>query len=221
MATNEYAVVVYNSTTGLAQTVTIQASAPTSTSSSTVGLSSIAIMPVSPPSLAIGSAQQFVATGAYSNATTQNITAQVTWASSNSAVATISAGGLVTGVGVGSTVITASLSGVTSPPVTLTVTATATSATLTSIEVVPAPAAHLQVGSTLQFTAIGAYSDGTRQTITSIVNWTSSNTAIATIASSGLATGVAAGSTVITASLSGVTSQSVTLTVGSSGFGHY
>ena len=50
----------------------------------------------------------------------------VTWTSDNTSVATIDATGLATGVGVGTTVITASLDGVTSPGVTLTVTAVTT-----------------------------------------------------------------------------------------------
>jgi hypothetical protein len=74
-------------------------------------------------SLSAGSAQQFTATGTYSDNSTANITSQVTWTSSNPSVATIGTNtGLATGVAAGSTNITASLSGVTSTPFALTVT---------------------------------------------------------------------------------------------------
>ena len=55
----------------------------------------------------IGATVQMSATGNYSNGTTQNLTGSVTWASSAPGVATISAGGLVTGVAPGTTTITA------------------------------------------------------------------------------------------------------------------
>ena len=84
-------------------------------------LTSIAVTPVSPASLTVGTSQQFSATGTYSDSSTANITSQVTWNSSDTGIATISAGGSVSGVAAGSTDITAALSGVTSDTVTLTV----------------------------------------------------------------------------------------------------
>ena len=117
--TNQYAVVVYNRTNMIAQTIDVQPGAPTPTPTNV--LSSIVVTPAPPANLPASLSQQFTATGSYSNGTTQNITAQVTWASSNTAVATISAVGLATGVAAGSTNITASLSGVTSPAVILNV----------------------------------------------------------------------------------------------------
>ena len=68
------------------------------------------------------------------------------------------------------------------------------------------------VGATQQFTATGTYSDGSTQNLSSRVTWTSSKTAVATINTNGLATGVSAGATVISAALSGVTATN-TLTV--------
>ncbi|MDO8577851.1 MAG: Ig-like domain-containing protein, partial [Dehalococcoidales bacterium] len=158
--------------------------------------------------------QQFTATGTYSNATTANITSQVTWTSSNTSAATISAAGLATGVAVGNTTVRASLSGVNSTAVSLTVVvAVNQTANLTSIAVTPASPANLAVNATQQFTATGTYSNNTTVNITSQVNWTSSNTSVATISAAGLATGVAVGNTTIRASLSGVNSTAVSLTV--------
>jgi len=74
-----------------------------------------------PAKLNIGTKAQFIAVGTYSDTAYSAVTSQVTWASSNPAVATISAGGLVTAVADGTANITATLSGITSPPLFLTV----------------------------------------------------------------------------------------------------
>jgi hypothetical protein len=79
---------------------------------STKTLSSIAVTP-SNPSVLVGSQEQFTATAKYSDGTTANITSTAIWMVANTGVATITAGGLATGVAVGSTQVTASLSGVT------------------------------------------------------------------------------------------------------------
>ena len=88
-----------------------------------------------------------------------------------------------------------------------------TTTTLIMVSVEPAYPADLAVGSTQQFTATGTYSDGSTMDITNQVTWASSATTMATISSAGLATGVAAGNTNITASMSGVISPAVMLTV--------
>jgi len=186
-------------------------SKPATTPAPAPTLSSIAVTPASPDNLAVGSTQQFTAIGTYSNGSTADITSQVTWASSDTNVATVSSSGLVTAVAEGTTSITASMSWVTSPAVTLTVVAAAPA--LSSVEVKPVSPDELAVGATLQFTATGTYSDGSTADVTSQVTWASSDTSIATVSEAGLATGVAAGTAEITASLSGVTSPAVTLKV--------
>ena len=76
---------------------------------------------------------------------------------------------------------------------------------LTSISVTSDSSGPLEVGSKRQFSATGTYGDGSTSDITSQVTWTSSDTTKATITSpGGLATGVAAGNTKITASIAGV-----------------
>lgn len=92
-------------------------------------------------------------------------------------------------------------------------TSTPPAPTLSSIAVTPASPANLEVGSTLQFTAAGTYSDGSTVPMTSQVTWDSSDTTIATISSAGLATAIAGGNTNITASLSGVSSPPSILTI--------
>jgi hypothetical protein len=83
--------------------------------------------------------------------------------------------------------------------------------TLVSVAVTPINSS-IALGSPQQLTATATYSDGTSGNVTSQVAWSSSNTSFATVNNSGLATGVAAGSTTITATLCSI-SGSTTLTV--------
>ena len=86
------------------------------------------------------------------------------------------------------------------------------SRSLVSIAVMPANPTVV-ASLTKQFTAIGTYSDGTSFDITPVVIWTSGTTAVATVLStSGLATGLTAGTSMITA-VSGTISGSTLLTV--------
>jgi galactose oxidase-like protein/Big-like domain-containing protein len=98
-----------------AQTVTLTATlggsaTATVTVTPTLTLTSLAVTPTN-PSIVTGGTQQFTATGTFSDGSTQNLTTSVTWASSITAVATISnttgSQGRATGVGTGSTTISA------------------------------------------------------------------------------------------------------------------
>ena len=136
--------------------------------------------------------QQFTATGLYSDNSTQDLTTQVTWASSNAAVATVSdaagSNGLATAAGAGSTTVSATSGGVTGDT-----TLTVTDATLVSIEVSPTDPS-IANGTTQQFTATGVYTDDSTQDLTAEVTWASSDEAVATVSnaadSKGLATAV-------------------------------
>ena len=161
----------------------------------------------------VGTKPQFIATGTYADGTTNVITSSVTWASSNTAVATISNSpgtqGLVTGVAAGTTSITATLGSVVSPPVGLTV----SSSPLVSIAVTP-PNAALVYLSPQQYTATGRFQDGTTQDITNVSTWSSSDTSKISITVSGVATGVGTTSTAVTITATdGSVSGSTTATV--------
>jgi hypothetical protein len=172
-------------------------------------LNSITVTP-NPASVAAGLTQQFTATGNYSDGSMKNITASATWSSSSLAVATINAGGLASGVARGGPVtITAALGGVSG-----TAQLAVTLPVLQTITVSPS-SASIAAGLTRQFTAMGTYSDGSMQTLTASATWTSSNTSVATIASGGLATGVAAGGpATITAAQNGISGTAqLTVTV--------
>ncbi len=71
-------------------------------------LVSISVTPAS-PLIAVSATQQLTATGNYSDESTADITSSVAWDSSDDAKATVSTGGLATGIAGGSASITASL----------------------------------------------------------------------------------------------------------------
>jgi hypothetical protein len=162
-------------------------------------LVSIAVTPAG-PSIAKGLTQQFVATGTYTDQSTQILTGSVTWNSSG----TITAEGLATGSAIGTSNITASLGGVTSPIDVLTVTAP----TLVSIAVTPANPS-IVVLTPQQFRATGTYTDGTAPDLSGQVTWSSQTTGAATINGSGVASGVAVGATNITATLRFISGSSI------------
>jgi len=84
--------------------------------------------------------------------------------------------------------------------------------TLVSIAVDPA-SATISVGQDQQYTATGNYSDGSKQDLTTQVNWISANLSAAPISATGLATGTAAGAANILVSMGCISSNAVTLTV--------
>ncbi len=185
-------------------------------------LTSITISSAS-TTIALGTTQQFVATGHFSDLTTQDITASVLWSSSNNSVATINITGPTTGlanaVGSGMTIITAALGSVISNAATLTV----TTETLSTITITPSNAT-IFLGAPAQFTATGNFSDGSSQDLTSQVIWRSLNKTVATVSnvvgSKGLVTPIKASppTTTISATitLAGTTViGSTTLTVSS------
>lgn len=198
----------------LTSTTTLTVTAPVLTSVVVSDLSSVIALPTSAGTFQIakGTSHLFVAYGIYSDGGERLLTG-ATWTSAPATVATISNIGVARGITAGSATITA-----TDPTTSLagTATLTVTSATVSTIAVAPAaqtiaPLTHLV------YTAIGTFSDGTVQDVTGDVNWSSSNTAAATITTSppdGIAAGVAAGTTTIGASLGAVTA-SQTLTVSS------
>lgn len=173
-------------------------------------LVSIAVTPVN-PSLADGLTEQFTAVGTFSDNTTQDLTTQVTWTSSDAAVAAISnasgSQGLATAIDPGTTTITA-----TSGSVSGTTTLTVTAATLVSLAITPANP-QLARGLSLPFTATGTFTDNSTQDVTTQVTWVSSDTAIASISnavgSEGVATALELGTVTITATLNSVSATTM------------
>ena len=187
-------------------------------------LLSIALQPVSPYDLSVGTTMHFFAYGTYSDNAVTNITSHVTWNSDNSNIAYIDVSGLVTGEAAGQANITASLDGITSPAVSLPVIISAATPSSTTpgpalISIAITQPSTLSINlilayqKTQQFVATGSYSDGSKKDITTLVTWTSSASNIASITSAGLTTGIAEGTTLITASMPGFISNRVTVKV--------
>jgi uncharacterized protein YjdB len=202
-------------------TVTITASLGSATDSTSLTVSSakivsISVTPIS-PTIPIGGHVRFTATGLFDDSSTEDLTAAATWTSGNTAVATVSnisgSFGTATGVSSGSTSISANFS-YSGASATGSASLTVDSATLASISVSPA-SALVAPGTNVQFTVTGIFSDGTKQTLTGLATWTSSDTTIATVGGSGLATGQSAGVVTITAQI-GPLSSTASLVVESS-----
>ena len=165
---------------------------------------------VNNPNLIVGQTSQLTATGKYSDQSTKDLTSSVTWSASPSGLATIAAGGMLTAQASGTVSIAASMSAV-SGSLSLTI-----APKLVSIAITPA-SRTIATSTKQQFVATGTYSDNSTQAITGSVSWSSSNTAVATISDTtptkGLALGVSAGTTNITASSGTITSPPASLTV--------
>lgn len=168
-------------------------------------LTSITISPIN-PSISNGTDVQLTATGNFSDGTTEDVTNTVSWTSANAGVEQVSnvAGsrGRVTGLKVGSVVITATTLGLHG-----TTTVTVTSAALTSITIDPVNPSVAD-GTVVQLSAIGNFSDGTTEDLTAVASWTSADNAVAqadnAVGYKGLVTGVSVGSTSIMARFAGV-----------------
>jgi trimeric autotransporter adhesin len=210
---------------GVATGVTAGTVQITATSGSIVGstsltvtsatLTSIAVTPVA-KQIVFQQQQQYLATGTFSDSSTQDITSTVTWTSSDTAHISITptgiGGGLATGVATTSTAVTITA---TDPKSTKfgSTTATVIPPTITSIAITPTTAS-LAVGTVRQYTATATLNNGSTANYTSLVSWNSDNTAAATVGlHSGLVSGIAAGTANITATYNGVTSPALNLSV--------
>lgn len=153
----------------------------------TAALVSIAVTPVNKTAQRQATLQ-YTATGSFSDNTTQDITKSVIWSSSNNSIASISNAadkGLATAVAAGTATISAKL-GEISGSTSLTVTSVA----LVSIMITPRNT-MLGANSSLQFTAMGTFSDDTKRDITTEVTWSSSNPSYVSISNNTGSNGVA------------------------------
>ena len=156
-------------------------------SNSNVAVTGITIAPTT-ASILVGSTTPITATIAPTNATNKTIN----FTSSNTAIATVGSTGLVTGVTAGTTNITATTVDGSFTAICL-VTVSVGNVPVTGVTIAPATVS-VNVAGTSQLTATVAPANATNKNVT----WSSSNTAIATVSSTGLVTGVALGSATIT-----------------------
>lgn len=138
------------------------------------------ITPVN-PSLPKGTQLQLQLTTTLSDGTTQDLTAQAEWSSSQAAIAFVSnapdSKGELDGLAKGTAVITATAMGRSA-----TANVTVRDAAPTAIKITPV-APELAVGGELRFVAMATYSDGSRVDVTysQHVEWSSSDTSVATV----------------------------------------
>jgi hypothetical protein len=153
----------------------------------------------------IGLSQQFTATATFSNGSTLDVTneAALSWSSSDTGDATITSSqvtgnGLATGVSIGTVMITAS-GAANGQTFTDVATLDVIDAVVTDLEITPLTA-QVPIGLSQQFTATATFSNGDTLDVTNeaAASWSSSDSDIATVASSqvsgnGAATGVTSG----------------------------
>jgi uncharacterized protein YjdB len=137
--------------------------------------------------------------------------AAITWSSGAPGLASVSGSGLVIGIAPGTAVILAHVDGVVGSA-----TVSVAQMPVASVSVSPSTAS-LTVGGTSTLSA--TLRDASGNTLSGrIVGWSTSDQAVATVSQSGVVTGVAAGSTTITATSEGQTgTASITVTSGGPG----
>lgn len=190
-------------------TATVGAVSNTATVTCVATLSSIALSPLS-PTVTTGTSQAFIATGTYSDGTQKNVSSQSTWTSSSPTVAAIAGTATssqnVSVLTAGTTTIQAAVGAITGSTV-LTGQSPPPPPSLVSIVVTPA-SPSLNIPLSLGFIATGTYSDGSQQNLTATVAWVSGNTAhaiLGALSSTQAVQCIAAGTSVISATQSGVT----------------
>lgn len=219
-------------TTITASAVNFDGNTVSASTSLTVGEPELISIVFTPSSLTLpaGTSMNVLAQGIYTDSNTpRQINTTVTWSSSAPTVATATTPGnqsMIKAVGTPGqqTTITASSpkkAGDTGTPITAQLAVSISSAVLVGIDppTGPSDTTHglqpqnpvIAATFTQQFRVIGTFSDGTTaQVPASSFDWVSATTAAATINANGLATGVAQGSSIITATLKSGVSPEIT-----------
>ncbi len=165
--------------------------------------------------IAAGQTQAYAATGVYSDGSEEDISARVSWSSSDTALAGIDSTGVATGLAAGSVRIAASLEGV-NGDTGLTV----TDAVAQLLQIIP-PAASIPLNTTQDYRAFAVYSDGSVENVTFGAQWELANgsgilaaydpgatPASAELDDFGTAIGVAVGEDQLVARFAGLSSSS-------------
>jgi uncharacterized protein YjdB len=179
-------------------------------SSSTVAVTGVTVSSSSSTITTSNGTVQLSANVLPSDASNKN----VSWSSSNTSVATVSSTGLVTAKSNGSATITVTTAdGNKTATSQVTVNVGSSTVSVTGVSVSPTSSTITASNGTVQLAATIAPSNATNQN----VSWSSSNTSVATVSSSGLVTGISNGSaaiTVTTADGNKTASCSITVNIG-------
>jgi uncharacterized protein YjdB len=191
------------STSGVVTALALGSATITATSEGKSGSSAVTVVPVPVGSVTLQPANNSIIVG---QTTTPTIVVKdangtivtnrvVTWSSSNSAIASVSSAGVITGVAPGTATITATSEGKSG-----TTSVTVSAAPVGSVTVQPNPASVIKGQTT---TLVATVKDVNGTVVTDrVVTWASNGPA-ATVSQTGVVTGITVGSTVIT-----VTSES-------------
>ena len=180
-------------------TATITASSEGHAGTATIVVTAVPVtsVSVSPASASVPQGQTVQLTATPRDASGNALSGRaVTWTSSNTSVATVTNTGRVSGVTAGSATITATSEGQAG-----TAAITVTTVPVASVTVSPGSAALL-TGQTIQLTATPKDAGGNALS-GRVVSWATSNGSVATVTTSGLVIGVAAGAATITATSEG------------------
>jgi len=200
-------------TTIIAQYVNADKTTATGTATLTVSgngtssndITQVSIVPSSQTVAAPGDTATYTATGTTASGITKSLT-NVVWNASSPQIANITAGGVATAVGQGTTTISAQYTNadgtVATGTATFSVTASGTTNNdITSITIIPGSQSVPAPGDQATFIAIGTTASGSTISLQGLATYASSSSTIAQITNSatGVVTGVAAGSATITA----------------------
>ncbi|MCL9782713.1 Ig-like domain-containing protein [Vibrio sp. S4M6] len=175
---------------------------------------------VSPMSrtVSLGEALQYTATGYYSDKSQANLTAQASWVTDDSSLASINTDGLLVGLAPGQTKVTATFSGVDSVPAPVMIQSGSSDiVTVTKVDIIE-PGLDLPINTEYSLSVNVTYIDSqgrTRNTnLPSLLSWSTSDLSKVVVSDNGTVEGVALDSLgqVVTASFGGQ-SDSLTVTV--------
>jgi uncharacterized protein YjdB len=178
-------------------TITATAEGKSGTATITVTQAAVATVSIAPSPLSMSVGQQTQLAATLKDASGNVLNGRtVTWSSSNTGVATVSADGVLSAVAAGTTTITATCEGKSG-----TAAVTISNVAVGSVTVLPQGPSIFQ-STNLQLSA--TVRDANDNIVTDrVVTWSTSNLAQATVSSTGIVTGVAPGTVVITATSEG------------------
>ncbi|MEC4727344.1 Ig-like domain-containing protein [Shewanella sp. D64] len=169
--------------------------------------------------LAVSTHEPYRAIAIYSDGAKKEVTSEVIWSSSVSAVASIGEQGDAEALAAGTTEISASLpQSQAGPAVSDTAMLRVTDAELLALNIEPGQGETL-VGLNLSFKAIALFADSHQQDVTREVSWNTSDVSVASISNQaqtqGVATGIKAGSTLVNTQFMGMDAQAVLIVLNS------
>ena len=178
-----------------ATNINVSLDGETATAAVTVTAAELRQLEISPVDEVVVAGVQvsYTATGIYTDGSSEDLTAEVSWGSSDDVVATIGANGIATTLSEGVTEISATYTGINgfsraNDPLSAATNLTVTPAEVVSVQILPGPiegAAGTQDYLTLEAT----YSDSSVVDVTELASWSSGSNTIASVVHTGAGAG--------------------------------